>query len=105
MIAHSFGGVVFSGGVANEEGPITGLREEKLARELAQDTLIVRCYLSVPRFCQGAHACVCRKKVWVNPATFVVQPDIEEPLIAPARRCWLDYLLRGILLQKFARCS
>src|SRR5207302_2641637 len=98
MIAHSFGGVVFSGGVTNEEGPITGLRQEKLARELAQDTLIIRCCLSAPRFCQGAHACVCRKKVWVNPAAFFVQPDMEETPIAPARRCRFGNLLRGVFL-------
>src|SRR5436305_2218487 len=105
MIGHSFGGVIFGGRIANEESPITGLRQKKLAYELAQDAVIIRGCLSVPRFCQSAHACVCGKKVWINPATFIVQPDTEEPLIAPARCCRLDDLLRGILLQKFARCS
>src|SRR5689334_21529180 len=105
MIAHSVGGVVLRGSVANEEGPITGLRQKKLTRELAQDAVIIRCCLSVPRFCQSPHARVCGKKMWVNPATLVVQPDIEEALITPARCCRFDDLLCGIFLQKFARCS
>src|SRR5262249_42317830 len=85
MIAHSFSGVIFRGVVANEEGPIAGLRKKKLAHELAQDAFVISSRLSAARFYQCAHPCVRHKKVWVNPATFLIQPDIEETMITPAR--------------------
>src|SRR5437763_5422556 len=103
MISHSFSGVVFRGVVANEKGPIAGLRKEKLARELAQDAFVISSRLLAAQFCQCAHPCVRRKKVRVNPAAFLIQPDIEETLITPARRWEFAYLLSRILLQKLAR--
>lgn len=87
MIAHSFGGVVFRGGVANEEGPIAGLRKKKLAYELAQDAFVISGRFSTARFCQCGHTRVRREKVGVNPGAFLIQPDIKETLITPARRC------------------
>src|SRR5437763_17168248 len=41
MISHSLSGVVFRGVVANEKGPIAGLRKEKLARQMAHATVVI----------------------------------------------------------------
>src|SRR5207248_3914216 len=39
----------------------------------------------------------------INPAAFLIEPDIEKTLITPTRCRWLRHLLSRILLEKFAR--
>src|SRR5438552_4890467 len=104
MIGDSFGGVLFRGVMANEEGPIAGLRKEKRSHELAQDTFVIRSHFAGARFCQRSDARVRGKKVRVNPAAFLIQPDIKETLITPARHCRVGDLFSRILRQKLARC-
>src|SRR5437773_5395137 len=103
MIGHSLPCIIFRCAVANEKCPIAGLREQELACELAQDAVIICRYLPATRFCQHGHAGVRREKMRINPAAFLIEPDIEKTLITPTRCRWLRHLLSRILLEKFAR--
>src|SRR6266513_4514762 len=103
MIGHSLRCIIFRCAVANEKCPIAGLREQELACELAQDAVIICRYLPTARFCQRGHAGVRREKVWINPAAFLIEPDIQKTLITPTRCRWFCHLLGRILLEKFAR--
>src|SRR5256885_3098588 len=103
MIGHSSRCVILRRSVANEKGPIAGLRKQELAHELAQDAVILRRCLPTTRFCQRGHAAIRRKEMRINPAAFLVEPDIEKTLITPGRGRWLRHLLDRILFEKFAR--
>src|SRR6266480_5145725 len=103
MIGHSLGCIILRCAVADEKRPIAGLREQELARELAQDPFIISRCLTATRFCQHGHAGVRREKMRINPAAFLIEPDIEKTLITPTRCRWLRHLLSRILLEKFAR--
>src|SRR5947209_5159452 len=102
MIGHSSRCVVFRCAVANEKCPIAGLREQELARELAQGAFVISCCIPATRFCQRRHAGVRREEKRINPAAFLIEPDIEKTLITPARGCRLRHLLGWILPEKFA---
>src|SRR6266481_6538590 len=102
MIGHSLSCVIFRCAVANEKRPIAGLREQELARELTQDAVVIsRCFRAT-RFCQRGHAGVRRQKMRINPATFLIEPDVKKTLNTPTRCRWLGHLLGRILLEKFA---
>src|SRR5947207_14836188 len=103
MNGHSLGCVILRRSVANEKCPIARLREQELARELTQDAVIISPRLPATRFCQRGHAAVRRQKMRINPATFLIEPDIKKTLITPAGGRRLRHLLGRILFEKFAR--
>src|SRR6266404_2698369 len=103
MNGHSLGCVILRRSVANEKCPIARLREQELARELTQDAVIISPWLPATRFCQRGHAAVRRQKMRINPATFLIEPDIKKTLITPTGGRRLRHLLGRILLEKFAR--
>src|SRR6266403_370317 len=103
MNGHSLGCVILRRSVANEKCPIAGLREQELARELTQDAVIISAWLPATRFCQRGHAAVRCQKMRINPATFLIEPDIKKTLITPTGGRRLRHLFGRILLEKFAR--
>src|SRR5438046_9523486 len=84
MNGHSLGCVILRRSVANEKCPIARLREQELARELTHDAVIISPRLPATRFCQRSHAAVRRQKMRINPATFLIKPEIKKTLITPA---------------------
>src|SRR5207237_1675228 len=103
MIGHSLRCVILRCAVADEKRPIAGLRKQELARELAQSAVIISRCLTTTRFCQRGHAGVRREEMRINPAAFLIEPDIEKTLITPTRCHRLRHLLGRIFLEKFAR--
>src|SRR5882762_3747545 len=103
MIGHSLSCVILRRSVADEKCPIARLREQELARELTQDAVVISHWLPATRFCQRGHAGVRRQKMRINPATFLIEPDIKKTLITPTGSRRLRHLLSRILLKKFAR--
>src|SRR5438874_11504538 len=103
MIGHSLRCVILRRSVADEKRPIARLREQELARELTQDAVVISRCLRATRFCQRGHTGVPREKMWINPATFLIEPDIKKTLITPTGGRRLRQLLGRILLEKFAR--
>src|SRR5437588_4580001 len=103
MIGHSSRCIILRRSVADEKGPIARLRKQELARELAQGAVIISRCLTTTRFCQRGHACVRREEMRINPAAFLIEPDIEKTLITPTRCHRLRHWLGRILLEKFAR--
>src|SRR5205807_5212878 len=103
MIGHSSRCIILRRSVADEKGPIARLRKQELARELAQGAVIISRCLTTTRFCQRGHAGVRREEMRINPAAFLIEPDIEKTLITPTRGRRLRHLLGRIFPEKFAR--
>src|SRR5437763_14277456 len=102
MNGHSLGCVILRRSVGNEKCPVARLREQELARGLTQDAVIIGPGLPATRFCQRGHAAVRRQKMRINPATFLIEPDIKKTLSTPAVGRRLRHLLGRILFEKFA---
>src|SRR5438067_1588331 len=103
VILYALGGILGRCGVADEKRPVARLSEKQLARELAEEAVLDRPGLLRVRSSQRGHPVLSSVQLRVNPAAFLVQPDIEKSAVAPTGARWLHDLQCRTMSQKIGR--
>src|ERR1700736_5411038 len=85
MILGPLGGILASRSGLHQERPITGFREQELATHLAKDTIFPFGRFFLCRAGTLCHSTGTSVEVRVDPRIGLIQPDLPEAFVTPAR--------------------